>query len=110
MEPPSFERECEIIQRKVPTLPSATVAQLCGVVQRLRAEPLVKQPGVAETLDWSQALDALDAADDLHPALLEQTLSCLLKDTEDIGRIDDEMLTTLLEAGSKARAEVRTYD
>lgn len=110
MEPPSFERECEIIQRKVPTLPSATVAQLCGVVQRLRAEPLVKQPGVAETLDWSQALDALDAAADLSPELLEQTLSCLLKDAEDIGRIDDEMLTTLLEAGSKARVEATDHD
>lgn len=105
MEPPSFEREREIIQRKIPTLPPATVAQLCGVVQRLRAEPLVKQPGVAETLDWSRALNALEAAEDLSPALLEQTMSCLLKDAEDVGRIDDEMLTTLLEAGSKARAE-----
>jgi hypothetical protein len=65
----------------------------------------VKQPGVAETLDWSRALDALDAADALSPELLEQTLSCLLKDAEDVDRIDDEMLTTLLEAGSKARAE-----
>lgn len=108
MEPPSFEREFEIIQRKVPTLPPATVAQLCGVVQRLRAEPLVKQPGVAETLDWSRALDTLNTTDGLSPVLLEQTLSCLLKDADDVNRIDDEMLATLLEAGSKARAEAQT--
>ncbi|QCS41424.1 MoxR family ATPase [Natrinema versiforme] len=112
VEPPSFEKEREIVQRKVPELDGATAAEICGVVQRLREEPLLKRPGIAETLDWSRALLELRSASEdgssepaasLSPQLIDRTLSCLLKEVEDASRIDDELLETLARAARDAR-------
>ncbi|MGQ3411229.1 AAA family ATPase [Natrinema sp. LN54] len=112
VEPPSFEKEREIVQRKVPELDGATAAEICGVVQRLREEPLLKRPGIAETLDWSRALLELRSASEdgnsesaasLSPPLIDRTLSCLLKEVEDASRIDDELLETLARAARDAR-------
>ncbi|WP_121741930.1 AAA family ATPase [Natronorubrum halophilum] len=117
VEPPSFEKEREIVRRKAPELDGPTAAEICGVVQRLREEPLLKQPGIAETLDWSRALLALRSGTDddsaatddgdpdtaLSPQLIDRTLSCLLKEVEDVSRIDDDLLETLARAASDAR-------
>ncbi|MFC4439200.1 MULTISPECIES: AAA family ATPase [Natrialbaceae] len=117
LQPPSFEKEREIVRRKAPELDGATAAEICGVVQRLREEPLLKRPGIAETLDWSRALLALrsetegaGSEDDdgepdtaLSPQLIDRTLSCLLKEVEDASRIDDDLLETLARAGRDAR-------
>ncbi|TYL38081.1 ATPase [Natronococcus pandeyae] len=124
LEPPSFEKEREIVQRKAPELDGETAAEICGVVQRLREEPLLKQPGIAETLDWSRALlelrfgtgaeesdadesDADETEPDtdtaLSPRLIDRTLSCLLKEAEDVSRIDDDLLEDLARAARDAR-------
>lgn len=117
VEPPSFEKEREIVQRKAPELDDATAAEICGVVQRLREEPLLKRPGIAETLDWAHALVELRSGSEptsrdgddgerdtaLSPQLIDRTLSCLLKEVEDVSRLDDDLLETLARAARDAR-------
>jgi MoxR-like ATPase len=107
VEPPSFEKERNIVERKVPELDGAVAAELCGVTRRLREEPFRKHPGVAETLDWARAVAELRAADgeSLTPQEIEHTLGCLLKEVEDIERIDETLLETLVEAAHSARVE-----
>ena len=111
VEPPSFEKERTIVERKVPELDGAVAAELCGVTQRLREEPFRKHPGVAETLDWARAVAELRAADDddsLTPAEIEHTLGCLLKEVEDIERVDDTLLEALVDSARSARVEAGT--
>jgi len=111
VEPPSFEKERNIIERKVPELDGAVAAELCGVTQRLREEPFRKHPGVAETLDWARAVAELRAVDDdnsLTPREIEHTLGCLLKEVEDIERVDGTLLEALVESARSARIEAGT--
>jgi len=105
VEPPSFEKEREIVRRKVPDLDAGLVDELVGVTQRLREETLLKQPGVAETLDWSRALATLRENGDgsLSRTDIEHTLGFLLKEVEDTNRVTDDLVETLLSAGRDAR-------
>ena len=57
---PSFEKELDIVQAKVPTAPQQLARQVTRYIQELREADLYKLPGVAETLDWTAALVALD--------------------------------------------------
>ncbi|MFB6140528.1 MAG: AAA family ATPase [Halosimplex sp.] len=107
VEPPSFEKEREIVRRKVPGIDDAVVAELCGVTRRLREEPLLKRPGVAETLDLARGLAALDGdADTVSRARLETVLGTVLKEAEDFERLDDALLEDLVSAAREARAAV----
>jgi MoxR-like ATPase len=105
--PPSVETEYEIVHRKVPELDAAVAAELCGTVGRLREEPLVREPGVAETLDWARAVVALRSGDGDGSGLsrdeLATTLGCVLKEAEDAARVDAEVLDRLQEAAKAAR-------
>jgi len=107
IEPPSMEKERAIVREKVPELDGAVAAAVTGAVQRLREEPLLKQPGVAETLDWARAIADLrrDGEETLSEAEVRNTLGCLLKEVEDVERVDDELLADLLESAERARAE-----
>ncbi len=105
VEPPEFETEYEIVRRKVPELDAAIAAEVCAVAARLREESFLKQPGVAETLDWARAVARLRADDEtesLSAEEIERTLGCLLKEAEDISRVDTELLERLHEAASEA--------
>ncbi|MES3516886.1 MAG: MoxR family ATPase [Natronomonas sp.] len=109
VEPPSFEEEYEIVRRKVPELDAAVAAAVCGVVERLREESFLKQPGVAETLDWARAVSTLrieETDEPISPEEIEQTLGCLLKEVEDIDRVDTELLEQLREAAAAATERV----
>ncbi|WP_049903750.1 AAA family ATPase [Halococcus agarilyticus] len=106
--PPSIEKERAILERKVPELDGRVAAELCGAAGRLREEPLLKPPGAAETIDWARAVAALrdDGSEgSLDRDEIEHTLGCLLKEVEDIERVDDDLLATLLDAADTARAE-----
>ncbi|MEF8801171.1 MAG: MoxR family ATPase [Halolamina sp.] len=109
VEPPSFETEYEIVRRKVPELDAAIAAEVCAVVERLREESFLKQPGVAETLDWARAVATLRQENEgpLTPTEIERTMGCLLKEAEDISSVDTELLERLHQAASDAveRAE-----
>ncbi|HET7325429.1 MAG TPA: MoxR family ATPase [Halococcus sp.] len=107
VEPPSFEKERAILERKVPELDGAVAAELCAMAERLREEPLLKPPGAAETIDWARAVAALryDGDGSLGHEEIRNTLGCLLKEVEDIERVDDDLLATLHEAAETARVE-----
>ena len=109
VEPPSFETEYEIVRRKVPELDAAVAAEVCSVVANLREESFLKRPGVAETLDWARAVAALrqeNPDEPLAPDEIERTIGCLLKEAEDIARVDAELLERLHEAASEATNRV----
>jgi MoxR-like ATPase len=95
LEHPGFDKELRILRGKVPAVSEQLATAITRFVQRLRAQQLRKLPGVAETLDWAQALlrlhrDALDAE------TARATLGCLLKDEQDIKATGEERLAELL--------------
>jgi MoxR-like ATPase len=109
VQPPDFERELEIVRRKVPGLDAAVAAEVCGIVQELREEAFLKRPGVAETLDWARAVAALRTEGDastIGPETVERTVGTLLKDARDVQRVDTELLERLLDAAREARETV----
>ncbi|MFQ5897109.1 MAG: AAA family ATPase [Candidatus Methylomirabilia bacterium] len=87
---PSFEKEVQIIQRKVPGVNERLARQVSKFMEALRQVRLSKVPGVAETLDWAQALTALHG-DHLDETLVAETLGCLLKDADDMRRVKQEL-------------------
>jgi MoxR-like ATPase len=93
---PDAARERQIVQLRVPGISERLTAEVVGFVQRLRREDLFKAPGVAETLDWAQALVALDAKA-LAPDLVEETSGALLKYQDDVARISAGEAGRLLE-------------
>ena len=86
VEYPDAERERRIIDVKAPDTPAVLSAQIVAFVQRLRRLDLFKLPGVAETLDWAQALTQLDRLE-LDPETINDTLGTLLKYQDDIEKI-----------------------
>ena len=80
---PSVAREVEIVRVRAPEVPEALARQVAEAVARLRELDVAKRPGVAETIDWSQALAFLGATR-LEPEQADATLGALLKDHEDL--------------------------
>ena len=99
---PSLEREIEIVRLRVPGVPERLAAEAVAFVQGLRKLDLAKQPGVAETIDWAEALAALGRRE-LDADLVESTLGSVLKYHEDIELVRDEALISLMEAARAAR-------
>jgi len=87
---PSFDKEMSILSTKVPDLSARLKRQLVSAVQELRRLDLAKAPGVAETLDWAQALMALGVAE-LHSDVVRSTLGTLLKSREDIAAVEEQL-------------------
>jgi MoxR-like ATPase len=101
---PSAARELEIIHRKVPDASAALSQQVVAFVQSLRGIELYKLPGVAETIEWTRALLALDAVA-LEPETVNNTLGVLLKYQDDIARMQGTEAARLVE---RVRAEAAT--
>ncbi len=83
---PDVERELDIVRRKAPGAAERLYRQVVEFVQRMRTLDLFKAPGVAETIDWTNALVALNAMR-LDPATVHDTLGVLLKYQDDIARM-----------------------
>jgi MoxR-like ATPase len=83
---PDAARELAILKRKAPEVPEKLSREVVAFVQRLRKMDLFKLPGVAETIDWSKALVALDKMA-LDPETVNDTLGTLLKYQDDITRV-----------------------
>ena len=94
---PDMEREVEIVRLRVPEAEERLARQVARAAQRLRGMDLYKPPGVAETLDWTEALVALGAKE-LDEALIEATMGSVLKYHEDQQRVLVQSLNLL--AGS----------
>lgn len=80
---PSLDKELEIVRAKVPSIAKVLSSRLTRVMQATRTMSLSKIPGVAETLDWANALVALKATE-LNNEIISETIGCFLKDENDI--------------------------
>jgi len=87
---PSLEKELEIVRAKVPLIADALSRRVAQVMQATRAMSLSKIPGVAETLDWANALVALNA-NKLNDEIMAETIGCFLKDETDIATFKAEL-------------------
>jgi MoxR-like ATPase len=92
---PDAAREKAILERRVPGAPRQLAAQIVAFVQELRRIELYKLPGIAETIEWTRALMALDAMV-LDPELINHTLGVLLKYQDDIARMQGSEAARLL--------------
>ncbi|MFF4191684.1 AAA family ATPase [Nonomuraea sp. NPDC001831] len=86
LEHPSFDREVAILLRRLPGCTEELALQVARAAERLRQADLVKPPGVAETLDWTEALLTLGARE-LDPDLAAATLGAALKYREDVAAV-----------------------
>ena len=100
---PSAERELEILKVKTPQANEVLSRQVVAFVQRLRKLDLFKLPGIAETIDWNQALTQLDVMA-LDPEVVNDTLGALLKYQDDIARVRDTEAARILE---EIKAEIQ---
>jgi len=102
---PSLENELAILQRRAPEAPAALSEQVVRFVHKLRAANLFKAPGVAETIDWAQALVELDCVA-IDPAQADSTMGVLLKYQDDIARITGSEAARIL---TEVQAEMSGY-
>ena len=86
VEHPDFDREVAIVRLRAPEVGERLARQVAGAVQRLRELQLYKPPGVAETIDWAQALATLGRAE-LDEDTIDVTLGTVLKYREDAERV-----------------------
>ena len=100
IEYPSFQKELQIVTTKVPGASKRLAQEVTAFVQELRDGGLYKAPGVAETLDWTAALIALDQKK-LDPAIIDDTIGILLKYNEDIESVRGQQVQAML---NRARA------
>jgi len=100
---PDYARELRILTTRVPAIQDVLSSQICQFMQWLREQDLYKRPGIAETIDWAQALYAL-GADDLDPKTVESTLGCILKYKSDIDKIQGQGVRDILEQLVPAQA------
>jgi MoxR-like ATPase len=101
---PNARREFEILRRKAPQAPERLSREIVAFVQQLRSVDLFKLPGVAETIDWSRALTALDCLA-LDPETINNTLGVLLKYQDDIAKIQGGEAVRILD---EVRAQLAT--
>ena len=92
---PDALRELAILRRKCPAAPERLAREIVAFTQRLRTMDLFKAPGVAETLDWAEALIALDRVA-LDPQTVADTLGVLLKYQDDVGALSPEVAAKIV--------------
>ncbi|MET0203826.1 MAG: MoxR family ATPase [Casimicrobiaceae bacterium] len=97
---PDAERELAIVRRKCPRASESLAREVVAFTQRLRAMDLFKAPGIAETLDWAEALIALDKVA-LDPQTVADTLGVLLKYQDDVGALSPEVTARLVSEAQK---------
>jgi len=93
---PSPEKEIEIVRLKVPGISERLAGQVVAFVQAVRRQELYKLPGVAETLDWAEALAHL-SAQELNANVVNATLGIILKYQDDINKIRGRVAGALIE-------------
>ncbi len=86
LEHPEFDREVAIVRLRVPEASARLCEEVTAAAHALRGADLLKPPGIAETVDWAQALAALGAPG-LDPALAAATLGAVVKYREDVERV-----------------------
>jgi MoxR-like ATPase len=100
VEHPSFEREVAIVRLRVPEATEAIAREVSAVVAELRRRGLYKPPGVAETIDWAQAISVLGSSH-LDERTVERTLGAVIKYREDAERVRAAGLSDLVSGALK---------
>jgi MoxR-like ATPase len=95
IEYPSPEKEMKIVAARLPDVAEELERQIVGFVQSVRRLNLIKSPGVAETLDWAQALTALGKTG-LDALVVEETLGCISKSMDDTAKIKAAGIETMI--------------
>lgn len=93
---PHFHKELQIVERKAPDVPPMLARQITAFIQDMRSMELFKRPGVAETLDWTAALIALDQ-NELALGTVQDTLGVILKYQDDVEMLDSETIRNMIE-------------
>ena len=101
---PNFQKELQIVRIKAPDVEPQLARQVTAFIQELRRMELFKAPGVAETIDWTAALVALDQQE-LSMEIVEDTVGVILKYQDDIELVSGETLLAALDR-AKVQAEV----
>ena len=92
---PDALAELAIVRRKCPRAPERLAREVVAFTQRLRSMDLFKSPGVAETLDWAEALIALDRVA-LDPQTVADTIGVLLKYQDDVGALAPDVAAKIV--------------
>lgn len=92
---PTPEKERAIVEARLPGIAPRLAAQVVAFVQALRRQDLVKRPGVAETLDWAEALQHL-GQHELSPEVVQATLGIILKYQDDVDALRGSLAAALL--------------
>jgi len=108
VEYPSAERELRILSASVPEANDALSRQIVAFVQQIREMDLYKNPGIAETINWAQALTALNAVT-LNPEAVDSTLGTLLKYQDDISKLQGSEAARVLQ-NLKSDAQQASHD
>jgi MoxR-like ATPase len=101
---PNFQKELRILAAKVPEASQTLQAQIVTYTQALRKIDLFKSPGMAETLDWANALIAL-GSHELNDEVVEDTLGVILKYQEDVEKVRGEVSQRLVAQALRAEAQ-----
>jgi MoxR-like ATPase len=97
---PDFQKELEIVRAKVPDASEELAYRVTSFIQELRTADLYKAPGVAETIDWTTALVALNRTV-LDEAIVRETLGVILKYQDDVNKVQNELFQQVF---NRARA------
>jgi MoxR-like ATPase len=87
---PDRDLELKIVQLKLPSIGERLTLQLVEAIRRIRAMDLKKKPAISETLDWAQALVALQV-EDLSPDVLRETLNVICKHRSDVQQVSEKI-------------------
>jgi len=96
IEYPDFEKELQIVRRKAPDVEPMLAKQITAFIQEMRLMELFKRPGVAETLDWTAALIALDQTA-LSLQIVQDTIGVILKYQDDVEMMDEQTIQNMLD-------------
>jgi len=100
---PNVDKETEIVRARVPGIDDVLSSQLAFFMRRVRNDELYKNPGIAETIDWAEALLALGVGE-LDATTIDATLGCIVKFKADVDRIRTVGVGNLLQDAEEARA------
>jgi len=106
---PGFDKELEIVRKKAPDIEPVLARQITAFIQDLRRLEMFKRPGVAETLDWTSALIALDKRA-LSLEIVEDTVGVILKYQDDIDTLSPEILQGIIERAKMRSGATKTKE
>ena len=94
---PDARREADIVMMRASTVTRATADKVVAAVTALRAEPLAKAPGIAETVEWAEAATLLHAQGNPWPMAFRRAIGVALKDQDDLAYLSDRLDGLLVE-------------